>query len=91
MVTLTLGLVPKASTMSWVLGALGLYAHLSCGTGDKPVTCLLCLLPFQVSTLLQAPIHPWATTSRGLTHQGPTLALGVTQPQSWSLQGLPPR
>ncbi|KAF6123549.1 cell death inducing p53 target 1 [Phyllostomus discolor] len=39
------------------------------------LTCL------QVSTLLQAPFHPWATTSRGPTHQGPTLALGVTQPQ----------
>lgn len=60
---------------------------------------MFCVLPanqvifvlFQVSTLLQALTHLWAIIHQDPTHQGPTQALGATQPQYWFHQGQPPR
>lgn len=94
MATLAQGLGPEASAVSWVLGALGLCAHLLPLLWDRwqaTDPSAPSSMPFQVSILLQAPTHPWATTRRGPTRQGPTLAQGATQPRSWSLRGLPPQ
>lgn len=67
-----------------------LSAEILCFVFSQLISDLSCML-LQVSTLLQALTHLWAITHQDPTHQGPILALGATQPQSWSHQGQPPR